>query len=327
MEDYFEYKNNSKRYIDIKSKLILGSPDRKNRLFTIAIPTFKRTELLEQALRSALNQIDVDDYEIVIVDNDNSGSSSEKIVEKYSNKRVYYFKNDENIGMFGNWNRCIELAKGQYITILNDDDWLSENYLKCCKQFLKADLDGLYFPSYRVDFRQNYIDNRKYQIIKKIITPFSKTRKKLTLFDFFMGNMSAGSLGVLLNTEYLKKLGGYNPDYFPSSDYVLHSNYCHHYNVCFINIKLNYYRIAENESAKQETLTKWEYLDNDIRKYFISVIARNEKLLRYVNKLIQENRVEGLVNTWNYYSVKKRKYNLMRRVLKKILTIKYILNR
>lgn len=327
MYEYFKYKNNYKLFSNIKSKMVLGSSNRKNRLFTIAIPTFKRPNFLENALRSALNQVDVNDYEIVIIDNDNSSSIIEEIVKKYSDERVYYFRNEENIGMFGNWNRCIEHAKGEYITILNDDDWLSENYLNRCIQYLKDDLDGLYFPSNRVDCRGEIdIIKKRYQTFKKMITAFSKTQKKLTLFDFFLGNKSAGTLGVVLKTEYLKKLGGYNPDYFPSSDYVLHSKYCHHYNVHFINEKLNYYRIAENESAKQETLKKWEYLDNDIRSYFISVIGRKKCFLNYLNKLIQENRVEGLVNTWNYCTGNNRQHNLSRKVLKKLNSLKDILN-
>ena len=32
-----------------------------------------------------------------------------------------YYKNEKNIGMYGNWNRCIELSNGEYLTILNDD--------------------------------------------------------------------------------------------------------------------------------------------------------------------------------------------------------------
>lgn len=325
---FFEYSDNFSRYRDKKSILILGDSDRGSKLFTIAIPTFKRPELLENALKSALNQVDIDDYEIVIVDNDYNSSNTEKIIDKYSNDHVYYFKNEENIGMFGNWNRCIELAKGKYITILNDDDWLSSNYLSCCMNYLNPEIDGLYFRNNVIDLRhsKNVIKKERYLILKRVIRIFSKKRKKLTLFDLFLGNKSAGTLGVLMRTEYLKKLGGYNPEYFPSSDYVLHANYSYKYNVSFINEKLNYYRIAENESSKQETLEAWEYLDNDIRNYFINVIGKNKGFLMYLNKLIQENRVEGLVKTWHYKTDKKRKHNLFRGILNKIISIKYYLN-
>ena len=325
-DNYFEYKDNFIQYGDIKSKMILGNPNRKNRLFTIAIPTYKRPELLENALISALNQVEIDDYEIVIVDNDCSSSATEKIVEKNLNENVYYFKNEKNIGMFGNWNRCIELAKGEYITILNDDDWLSENYLMNYMKYLKPEVDGLYFPSNVVDLRHNNTFDRKkkYLILKKVIKTFSKRSNKMKLFNFFLG--SFGPLGLLMKTSNLKKLGGYNPDYFPSSDYVLHANYCYNYNVYFINEKLNYRRIAVNESAKQETMQKWEHLDVRIRDYFIEIIGKRKKILKYMNLLITENRIEHLEKNWNYETQFQKKYYFMRKILKLLVTIKYQLN-
>ena len=146
------------------------------------------------------------------------------------------------------------------------------------------------------------------------------------MFDYFLGNKSAGTLGVLFKTEYLKELGGYNPDYFPSSDYVLHANYCYKHNVYFINEKLNYYRIAENESAKQETLQKWEYLDNEIRKYFVSLIGKNEYVLLRFNSLIQDIRVKGLIDNWNYQTETEIKYKLRHKIFQKLVGLKYYLN-
>lgn len=324
-EDYFEYKNNFNKYENIKSKLILGNKNRKEVLFTIAIPTYKRVALLENALKSALDQQGVEDYEIIIVDNDTENYQVEEMIKNNYNEKVYYFKNEKNIGMFGNWNRCIELARGKYITILNDDDWLSENYLNNCIKHLKREIDGLYFDSNQVDFR-NDRTNKKNAYIKKIVKKLSKKQKKLTLFDFFLGNKSAGTLGVLLKTQYLKELGGYNDEYFPSSDYVLHANYCNRYNVYYISKKMNYYRIQENESAKQETLRKWEIVDNEIRKYFINKINRNNFILNYINTLLQENRIEGLIKFWNYDRNIKYKHNMMRKILEKIIIFKNYMN-
>lgn len=327
-DNYFEYKDNFIQYSDIKSKMILGNPNRKNRLLTIAIPTYRRSELLENALISALNQVGIDDYELVIVDNDCSSSATEKIVAKNLNENVYYFKNEKNIGLYGNFNRCIELAKGEYITILNDDDWLSENYLMNCMKYLKPEVDGLYFPSNIVDLRHNNTKDRKkkYLILKKIFKTISKKNNKMKLFDFFLGNRSYGTLGVLMKTSNLKKLGGYNPDYFPSSDYVLHANYCYNYNVYFINERLNYYRVAVNESAKQETLQIWEHLDVRIRDYFIEIIGKRKKILKYMNLLITENEIEYLEKYWNYETQFQKKHYITRKILQRLLTIKDQLN-
>ncbi|SDC07728.1 MULTISPECIES: glycosyltransferase family 2 protein [unclassified Candidatus Frackibacter] len=326
-KDYFAYVDNFKKYKDIESKMVLGNAGRGNCKFTIAIPTFKRPKLLEKSLQSAVNQKNIDDYEIIIIDNDPSGVLTQEIVKKHLKDNVYYFKNEKNIGMFGNWNRCIELAKGEYITILNDDDWLSDDYLIECVNYLDDDIDGLYFRNNIIDLRGNKNKSKaKYEIIKKVLNFFSKEKKRLSLFDFFLGNQSAGTLGVLMKTDYLKKLGGYNPKYFPSSDYVLHANYCYNFNVYFINKKLNYYRILANESAKQETLRKWEVIDYNIRKYLIRNINMNKQILDFLNELIQENRIQGMVDQWGYRTNLKSQYRFIKRVYNKIIAVKYYLN-
>lgn len=91
--------------------------------------------MLEEALLSAINQNSVNfDYEIIVVDNEpykNGGTETSNLMEKYKDiPNFIYYRNEENLGMFGNWNRCIELARGEWVTLLHDDDLLIPNYLK-----------------------------------------------------------------------------------------------------------------------------------------------------------------------------------------------------
>ena len=325
-KSYFNYTDNFAKYERVRSHLIFGNPDIKSKLYTIAIPTFRRANLLDNAIKSVVDQTIIGNYEILIVDNDINDMESERVVRKYQSANICYYKNEENIGMFGNWNRCIELAQGKYITILNDDDWLDKRYLENCERHLKEDVDGLYFRTSTVDFRKNNFKKEKNKWLKKAILTLSKTKKRIKLIDFFWGNMSAGTLGVLMKTEYLKKLGGYNEEYFPSSDYVLHSNYCHKHSVYYISKQLAYYRIHQNESTKQETLEKWEYIDNDIRKYYIKIIGRNRKILLFLNEMIQNNRIKSLIDCWGYHTNTLVKRNIRHGLLSKLISLKKLLN-
>ena len=265
-KSYFEYTDNFAVIKDIEADLVVGSPERKKYKFTIAIPTYKRPEMLERSLKSAVGQKHIKDFEVIIVDNDPESTETEKVVRQFQSDNVYYFKNKANVGLYNNWNRCIELAMGEYITILNDDDWFSAYFLAYCSKHLKKGVDGLYFK-YHFFYEGEFADkakakNNKFDAVKKNL---SRMQTRMTPLDFVLGNRSAGSLGTLFNVEKLKSLGGYNATYHPSSDYILHANYCMHFNVDRINRQLCYYRIAENESAKQEVLKTWEYLDTDIR--------------------------------------------------------------
>jgi hypothetical protein len=229
--------------------------------------------------------------------------------------------------MFGNWNRCIELARGEYITILNDDDWLSTDFIQVSYDYLlKNDVDGLIFKNNRIDNRkksENQPRKKKYNELFNLIGRYSK---ELSLMDFFYGNKSSGTLGVLFKVECLKNLGGYNPDYFPSSDYILHANYCNKFVVHRINRKLNYYRIEENESANQNTLRIWEDLDNSIRLYFLEKMGKRNQLYLHINRLVQFNRIEGMQKTWSYRTNTSLEHTIQRKILKGILIIKNQLN-
>lgn len=151
--DYFKYIDNFVTYNDVKSILLYGNK-KEDYEVTIAIPTYKRIELLKEALESALKQEQVENYEIIIVDNDDNFENKEclKLVESFNSHRVKYYKNEKNIGMFGNWNRCIELANGKYITLLNDDDWLEKNFLYEVMK-IKQDKKAIYTETNIVDLR------------------------------------------------------------------------------------------------------------------------------------------------------------------------------
>lgn len=331
MEDFFDYHDNFHDIKEVKSNLILGEKDRKRRKITIAIPTYKRPELLEVSLKSAVEQKGFYDFEVIVIDNDPDSTETKKVVEKFMKPNVFYYKNEKNVGLYSNWNRCIELAQGEYITILNDDDWLSEDYLSQCQKYLSSKVDGLYFK-YNTAYEQSFKDKgqpdggHRFMRLKGIM---AREKKRMTLFDFFLGNKSAGTLGVIMRTAYLKRLGGYKANYFPSADYILHTDFCRNFRVYRINKKINYYRVAENLSAKQETLKIWEYLDTQIREEIIRMMGtneRNEKLLHYVNGLIRDNQIKGLIDVWSYKTDTHIKQDIRHVLLRKIDGLKYELN-
>jgi len=324
---FFDYQDNFARIKHVKAIPSPENPVRHKRKVTIAIPTYKRPELLEHALESALGQTDFDNYEVIVVDNDPEENNVLEVIRKFQRENLYYFKNEANVGLYSNWDRCIELAAGDFISILNDDDWLSPNYLSECQKHLTYGVDGLLFK-YNTVYQDAFSEriNAHKPHFPTLKNKLAKSSKRLTLFDFFLGNKSAGSLGVFMKRELLIELGGYNPDYYPSSDYVLHANYCKHFNVLLINETLNYYRVAQNASANQDTLKIWEYLDHDIRHYLIDQIRKHKRLLHFMNTILTDLQIQGLIDTWDYKTDTKVKPSFKHTLMKKYIGLKYDLN-
>ena len=82
--------------------------------------------MLGQAIQSALAQMQVDEYEIVILDNANSPGTLEATerICAGTNRAVSLYQNPSNLGMWGNMNLGLKVAKGEWVLILSDDDLL-----------------------------------------------------------------------------------------------------------------------------------------------------------------------------------------------------------
>lgn len=88
----------------------------------VAIPVFNQRPFIDRAVRSALDQ-SVEGLEVVIVDNCSTDGTWEAI-QGFASEGVKILRNPENLGLFGNFNRCLEAAGAPYLRILCGDDFL-----------------------------------------------------------------------------------------------------------------------------------------------------------------------------------------------------------
>lgn len=95
---------------------------------TVGLPTFNRAGYLRECLSSILNQSFVD-FEVIVSDNC-SGDATREVVRSCGDSRVRYYRNETNIGPIANMNRCLSLARGQYVVIAHDDDVYGREYLE-----------------------------------------------------------------------------------------------------------------------------------------------------------------------------------------------------
>lgn len=265
--------NHFARYSYVESELIVdGCQPKMLPDLSVMIPTFRRPQLLKEAIESVVNQTAHGiNIEIVVVDNDAETNSSElaSLVESFFPNNIRLFRNKENIGMFGNWNRCIELARASVLTILNDDDLLHPDFIRITNELA----------------RQSAISVEKVQFQEHMRFPEIKGKcnaKPLTLADFFLGNPINGSLGFVFNKLHAIELGGYNPTLWPTADYDFSYRYFKRFGIKKIPAQLAGYRWLENESMKIVTLEG--FLTNDI--VFRKGVIREVKLSKLNKKIM-----------------------------------------
>jgi GT2 family glycosyltransferase len=90
---------------------------------TVGIPAYNRPKLLAEALANLARQENFTEFEVVISD-DGGLAETRALVEASGIASIRYYVNRPALGPVQNWNRCIELARAPWVTILHEDDCL-----------------------------------------------------------------------------------------------------------------------------------------------------------------------------------------------------------
>ena len=101
--------------------------------FSLLIPTRNRAHMLKHAIDSALSQTYAD-IEIVI-SNNNSTDQTQALIEKIDDPRVRCIQTQETLAAPYHWEWALKHVRGEYVTLLCDDDALVP---QACSRIAKA---------------------------------------------------------------------------------------------------------------------------------------------------------------------------------------------
>ena len=108
-------------------------------LVTVCIPTYNGEKYFKECLDSIQAQT-FTDFEVLIVD-DCSSDNTVKIAQEYANcdPRITIVINQQNLGLVGNWNRCAQLAQGEWLKYVFQDDLIAPTCLEKMLAFASPD--------------------------------------------------------------------------------------------------------------------------------------------------------------------------------------------
>lgn len=197
---------------------------------TIAIPTYNRSKFLVECLQSILPQI-TEEVDIIISDNASTDNTKEVIKEYLKYPFLRYYRNEENLGMDGNFLNCLKKSTGKYIHLMSDDDIMMpgtiEALIKCINDnnpdfihlnscnFKDNSKDILNFSEPRFEEKQTFITTNKELFISKVniyitflssIVLKNKLVKEIKNPEQFIGTLFLQSHIALLTTEGDKRL-------------------------------------------------------------------------------------------------------------------------
>ena len=295
MQEQTKSQNRKYFFDDVESKLVYGHKRLTKPLVSIVMPIYNQVNFLKPAIQSCLNQDSSIDYDIVIVDNNHPDFQkvNEDIVRSFNSDRILYYVNVENIGACGNWNRCIDLADGEYLTYCHNDDMLADGSLKA----LVDEIDSRNPLRLIVGY---------YDVIDKEGRVTSTPRKGLyrsvkhnySNFLLVINNPSNGC-GTLYHTESMLSIGGFNDEYAPCPDYAINATYIDKFGGIKIPQTTFLYRISgANDSATCYTAVP------EANKIIMSEIVQRIKffkgLARYASKVSLKTTITNNQRQWEH---------------------------
>ena len=197
-------------------------------MVSICIPSYNGARYIRETLESCLNQT-YSNVEIIITD-DGSTDGCKDIIQAFAekNKHVSIFHNEKNLGLVGNWKRCIEMAKGDWIKLIFQDDILQPN---CVEKMMQACLEHntrLAICARQFIFEANADERIKYYYINELSraeklftgkTKFESEEAKKLIPPFVIENVLGEPICTIFHRSLYEAVGGYNSSFRQIVDY------------------------------------------------------------------------------------------------------------
>lgn len=254
-----------------------------SKLMSIGIPAYNNGDYIGETIESILAQ-SYENLELVIVD-DNSTDNTYEVISAYAQRdsRVHVYKNETNLGMSGNWNRCLELTQGEYLKLVCADDLLSRDMVAREIAVLEehpevvlvssdtrlVDLNGNYRGWYKRYKKRGLVDGR--EVIRK---------------GFFSQDLFGAPQANTFRRRAFEQIGGFSSEFHYIVDYDFFVEIAKLGKIYIIHEPLNYFRVRGDSNTGQvmgEDKQKTQiYVDEHYRLY-----KKNQKDLHLSDADIQ----------------------------------------
>lgn len=209
---------------------------------SVIMPVYHAERYVSRAIESILNQ-SYQDFELILVEDGSTDNSLEEI-KKFQDERIRLYCNEQNRGITYSRNRAIELARGEYLAWMDDDDLAPKDRLKDCIAFFEA------HPEADVVAGNTYIMDENDCVTGMFARVWHNPDliRASMLFQNQFGNGSA-----MVRKAFLDKYGiRYREDMQGVEDYMFWAECSVHGTIMAMDQILLYWRKHANETARKQ---------------------------------------------------------------------------
>jgi|SRR5215472_1024303 len=220
---------------------------------SICVPMYNGAPYLAQCLESALSQT-CTDIEIVLVD-DQSTDNTIAIAEDFVRRdpRIRLYRNPKNLGLVANWCKSVELANGEWIKFVFQDDILAPECITRMLDSTRPDVDlvavrrsVIYQEGTPVSVKEMY---EKYLSDHNLTNLFfdcsyiSPREFATALIQAPNGNCIGEPTATLIRKSAFTKYGYFNPHLISLCDWEYFARVAVNTGLCYINQPLAFFRV------------------------------------------------------------------------------------
>ena len=227
-------------------------------LLSVVVPVYEPDRYLITTLQSVLDQdLGADQMQIAIADDCSTLTNIDDLLGQLQASRpIEIHRSDRNRGLSGNWNRCLEIARGDIVHILHQDDRIAPGfYERMLPAFSTHPNLGMAFCRHgfvdehdhivRVSHRERWFAGALRNWLPKIAE-----RQRIQC------------AAALVRRSIYERLGGYRPDLYYALDWEMWVRIAAHFDVWYEPRVLAFYR--RHEGSETSRLRNHRKLNEDV---------------------------------------------------------------
>lgn len=227
-----------------------------NPVVSVVIPTYNRADLVQGAIRSVLAQTFAD-FELIVVDSGSTDGTAE-VLGSFADERLRCERLALNRGASPARNRGLEVAGGEFIAFLDDDDeWLPQKLERQLSVMRRSSPEvGAVYTGY------DKIDRSSGKLMARI-----RPERKGWLFDDLCVENRVGTAStVLLRRECIARVGQFDEEIVFGEEYDLWIRIAKHFQFeCIRDPLVRYFVHARNATSNYPAVIRG--LEAQNRKY------------------------------------------------------------
>lgn len=214
--------------------------------WSVVIPVHNCADLLAPCLESVLAADPGSEAQILVLD-DQSSDGPDEVVDRIADERVRYQRNEVRRGAIGNFNACLQAARGELVHLLHGDDLVNVDFYRLAERAFDTHADVGMFTG-----RVQYVDDAG--------LPHEVTRIEVAgsgvwvdALDVLTVSNRVRPPGVAVRRSCYEALGGFDPDLPHAADWEMWVRLAAHTDIWFEDeVVARYRRHGDSDTAVRE---------------------------------------------------------------------------